>query len=75
MNWLLGKIGPDSGKIEPELSKTELGSGKAEPESGKHNRNRVVKSSYRKKQNRLWVKGSRRSWLRRRMKWRRMGHL
>jgi hypothetical protein len=35
MNWLPGKIGPDSGKIELESGKTELGSSKVELESGK----------------------------------------
>jgi hypothetical protein len=68
MNRLPGKTGPESGK-------TESGSGKAEPESRKIEPNRVVKSGYRKKQNRLQLKVSRKSRLQRRTKWRRMGHL
>jgi hypothetical protein len=74
-NRLLGKTGPDSGKTEPESGKTELCSGKAEPESGKTESEQGCEIGYAKKQNWLWLKGSRKSWLQRRTKWRRMGHL
>jgi hypothetical protein len=63
MNQLPGKTGPDSGKTEPELGITEPGSSKVESESGKQNQIRVLKSGYGKNQNRLRLKGSRKSQL------------
>jgi hypothetical protein len=60
-NWLLGKIGLDSGETEPESGKTEPGLSKAEPESRKIESEQGCEIGYGKKKNRLRLKGSRKS--------------
>jgi hypothetical protein len=60
-NWLLGKIGLDSGETEPESGKTEPGLSKAEPELRKIESEQGCEIGYGKKKNRLRLKGSRKS--------------